>query len=147
MNDILERVRLLVKARYPVLQLVTHEEQRVERAVAAVTFIARAIRERSYWGTLRAQIRPAGMPPARAQVMPTELIRRAYRRECLAMRRWSWFTRRMCGSKCVLLAELRRQKRLTDQLEECLETQTELWRALGVVREVSVLRETPETYV
>ena len=33
MNDILERVRLLVKARYPVLQLVTHEEQRVERAL------------------------------------------------------------------------------------------------------------------
>ena len=33
MKDVLDRIALLVKARYPVLQLVTHEETRVERAL------------------------------------------------------------------------------------------------------------------
>lgn len=34
MREVLDRIRTLVRARYPVLQLVTHEEERVERAIS-----------------------------------------------------------------------------------------------------------------
>ena len=37
MRDVLDRIRTLVRARYPVLQLVTHEEQRVERALVRLS--------------------------------------------------------------------------------------------------------------
>ena len=37
MRDVLDRIRTLVRARYPVLQLVTHEEQRVERALGRLS--------------------------------------------------------------------------------------------------------------
>jgi SpoVK/Ycf46/Vps4 family AAA+-type ATPase len=33
LNDIIDRIALLIKARYPLMQLVTHEEQRIERAL------------------------------------------------------------------------------------------------------------------
>ena len=37
MRDVLDRIRTLVRARYPVLQLVSHEEQRVERALTRLS--------------------------------------------------------------------------------------------------------------
>ncbi|MEC9390886.1 MAG: AAA family ATPase [Myxococcota bacterium] len=37
MRDVLDRIRTLVRARYPVLQLVTHEEQRVERSLGRLS--------------------------------------------------------------------------------------------------------------
>lgn len=37
MRDVLDRIRTLVRARYPVLQLVSHEEDRVERALARLS--------------------------------------------------------------------------------------------------------------
>ena len=70
MRDVLDRIRTLVRARYPVLQLVTHEEDRVERAIDRLA--ADESRPLFRWRTTSGLVGPNG-PVANTQDLSAAL--------------------------------------------------------------------------